>query len=724
MRPGASASVGGRGSLCPRRRSSEVARDRSPAGCPDPRGGRAHVRSRRLGAVVRLGRRGHQDRARGTGRRHARSGLAGLAMVPETSTPCWSIPNRGKQSSGSTWRHPTGWRSSTSWRPPADVFLTNKLPSVRTSSRSVSTRSGPTTPTSSTYGARSGRARPGCRQGLLRLAGLLGPVGEWRGGHESRVRPSASAAGPGLRRLDRAMTIAGGIMGALFHRERTGEATVVDVSLLGVGLWAMGQAVALSLVLDVPVEPPRRRPDRRVQSPLAQLRDRRTVGSWPSPASSRGKYWPPLCEAVGRPELATDPVRRPRLADGQQRRRRGDPDRGVRLGHVGGVARASRHLHRPVGGRAGHLEAVGRSPDRGQRLLQECHDGDGTPFRLVAAPVQFDEEPGAPTALPSSTSTATHPGRHRLRPMPSSTSRSAASSPDARQPTEPRHKPRQTGEETCRSLTHFATTASGPWWWGGHRHGGRRRPAGPGCRRRGGGHGLRRGHPGRRHRPSMSTWPTRASIDAAIAECGGPVDALLSCAGVADGTPGIERINFIGHRHMIDQHDGQRACWPGVRPSGSSPRPPAWAGRPTCPRSRSLATPDFDSAVAWVEENGKADYMSMKQAICAYVASQAFPLPQAGDPHQRHLPRPHRHAAGPGQQGDVAGLRCRLPGRGSASRPPRPWSRPTRWSSCAATPPSAITGITMITDAGYISSGITGSFPAATAAANFLLGRF
>src|SRR6478609_2367562 len=45
----------------------------------------------------------------------------------------------------------------------------------------------------------------------------------------------------------------------------------------------------------------------------------------------------------------------------------------------------------------------------------------------------------------------------------------------------------------------------------------------------------------------------RASIDAAIDECGGPVHALFSCAGVADGTPGIERINFIGHRYMIDQ---------------------------------------------------------------------------------------------------------------------------------------------------------------------------
>src|SRR5438067_4406295 len=45
----------------------------------------------------------------------------------------------------------------------------------------------------------------------------------------------------------------------------------------------------------------------------------------------------------------------------------------------------------------------------------------------------------------------------------------------------------------------------------------------------------------------------KASIDAAVDECGAPVHALFSCAGVADGTPGIERINFIGHRHLIDR---------------------------------------------------------------------------------------------------------------------------------------------------------------------------
>src|SRR5581483_293812 len=45
----------------------------------------------------------------------------------------------------------------------------------------------------------------------------------------------------------------------------------------------------------------------------------------------------------------------------------------------------------------------------------------------------------------------------------------------------------------------------------------------------------------------------KASIDAAVDECGGPIHALFSCAGVADGTPGIAKINFIGHRHFIDR---------------------------------------------------------------------------------------------------------------------------------------------------------------------------
>ena len=71
-----------------------------------------------------------------------------------------------------------------------------------------------------------------------------------------------------------------------------------------------------------------------------------------------------------------------------------------------------------------------------------------------------------------------------------------------------------------------------------------------------------------------------ASIDAAVDECGGPIHALFSCAGVADGTPGLEKINFIGHRYMIDLLLAA-ACSDAAPRSGSSPRRPVSAGSRT-----------------------------------------------------------------------------------------------------------------------------------------------
>src|SRR5581483_6543368 len=114
----------------------------------------------------------------------------------------------------------------------------------------------------------------------------------------------------------------------------------------------------------------------------------------------------------------------------------------------------------------------------------------------------------------------------------------------------------------------------------------------------------------------------KASIDAAIDACGGPVDALLSCAGVADGTPGIERINFVGHRHMIN-----RMLDEGMLRAGSaigfisSAAGLGW--EVNLPQLNELLdTPDFDSATKWIVDHGKADYMSTKQMICAYVARE------------------------------------------------------------------------------------------------------
>src|SRR3546814_12043765 len=43
------------------------------------------------------------------------------------------------------------------------------------------------------------------------------------------------------------MNIAGGIAAALLHRERTGKASEVDVSLMGTAAWAMASSLCLTM---------------------------------------------------------------------------------------------------------------------------------------------------------------------------------------------------------------------------------------------------------------------------------------------------------------------------------------------------------------------------------------------------------------------------------------------------------------------------------------------
>ena len=213
------------------------------------------------------------------------------------------------------------------------------------------------------------------------------------------------------------------------------------------------------------------------------------------------------------------------------------------------------------------------------------------------------------------------------------------------------------------------------------------------------------------------------SIDAAIEQIGGPVDAVLSCAGVADGTPGIEKINFIGHRHLIDSLIAKD-----LLPSGSaigfisSAAGLGWEAN--LPKLKEyLATPDFDSAVEWIAVNGGADYMSTKQAICAYVASQAFPMMKRGIRINAICPGPTDTPLAQANKEMWLGFGADFRGEiGVEASTPLDQAYPLVFLCSDAA--RAINGITMITDVGYISSGITETFPPATEVANFLLGRY
>jgi NAD(P)-dependent dehydrogenase (short-subunit alcohol dehydrogenase family) len=212
------------------------------------------------------------------------------------------------------------------------------------------------------------------------------------------------------------------------------------------------------------------------------------------------------------------------------------------------------------------------------------------------------------------------------------------------------------------------------------------------------------------------------SIDAAVDECGGHVDALFACAGVADGTPGIERINFIGHRHLID-----RALAGGMLVKGSaigfisSAAGLGWEAN-LAQLNELLETPDFDGAVQWVQDHGKADYMSMKQAICAYVSRQAFSFLQRGIRINAICPGPTDTPLAQANKETWLGFGADYRGEaGIEASTPLEQAYPLVFLCSDAA--AAINGITLISDAGYMSSGMTGSFPAATAIANLLLNR-
>jgi NAD(P)-dependent dehydrogenase (short-subunit alcohol dehydrogenase family) len=211
----------------------------------------------------------------------------------------------------------------------------------------------------------------------------------------------------------------------------------------------------------------------------------------------------------------------------------------------------------------------------------------------------------------------------------------------------------------------------------------------------------------------------KASIDAAIDECGGPVHALFSCAGVADGTPGIERINFIGHRYMIERMlDGDMLPRGAAIGMISSAAGMGWEN--SLPELHEyLDVADFDEATKWAQDHLHADYMWSKKTINAYVAREAFNLLKRGIRINAIMPGPTDTPLAQANKemwlGFGADYRSEV--GVDASKPIEQAYPLVFFCSDAA---AGITGITMITDAGYFAAGVTGSYPPAQEVIGFL----
>ncbi|MBL7499741.1 CoA transferase [Frankia sp. CNm7] len=325
----------------------------------------------------------------------AMRGLAttGTAFVPADVHVLLEHSNRGKRSLGLDIATPEGADILYQLAATADVFLTNKLPHVRAKLHIEVDDIRAHNPNiiyvrGTGQGERGPDADKGSYDGLAFWARAGVALGIMQPEHGQVPYPP----GPGFGDSIGAMTIAGGIGMALYHRERTGEATVVDVSLMSSAMWAMGQAIGLSVLLGQGWAPP----------PLDAPRGNPLVGTYRTKDDrwlsfsclQAARYWRPFCECAGREDLATDP----RFADHASLMSHSDEaTRAVREVIAQRTVAQWRDALEDFVGQwtvvQDTLEAAGDPQSVANGYMQPCETAAGVPFQMVAAPVQFDDKP-------------------------------------------------------------------------------------------------------------------------------------------------------------------------------------------------------------------------------------------------------------------------------------------------------------------------------------------
>lgn len=308
--------------------------------------------------------------------------------------------NRGKRSLALDLATPEGVGILYKLAETADVFLTNKLPRVRKKLKIEPDDIRAHNPRIIyVAGTGQGERGPDADKGSYDSLSFWCRSGVALGATPSDSERITNPPGPGFGDSIGAMTIAGGIMGALYHREKTGEATTVDVSLLSAGMWAMGQSIALSLANNAPWQVPAAGAMR--QNPIVRnyrTKDGRTLSFC---CLQAGRYWAPLCEAIGQPELGSDP----RFSDHATLL-----ENSVDAQLILEAAFAERTLDEwrdRLEDFIGQwcvvqdtLEAAADPQSVANGYVQDCTTADGIAFKLVAAPAQFGGAPAAAGRAP------------------------------------------------------------------------------------------------------------------------------------------------------------------------------------------------------------------------------------------------------------------------------------------------------------------------------------
>jgi crotonobetainyl-CoA:carnitine CoA-transferase CaiB-like acyl-CoA transferase len=320
-------------------------------------------------------------------------GLVSGGLVPGLDAVNYLLeqPNRGKRSIGIDVQNPNGLEVLYQLIEEADVFMTNLLPDscerlgvdvdrIRARNPRIIYARG------HGQGVRGTEAnRGGFDQAIYwGKAGIADGMSIRDGDYPPLLRPAFGDIMGG-------QTIAGGIAAALVKRDRTGEPSIVDVSLLHLGLWQLSFDVVASGVIGEQV-PKFDRSD--MPSPLANVYKTADNRFLYVMYLQTDRFWQDLCRALDRADLIDDDRFANAMARYEHRRE------GIAIFDEVFASKPLEYWRARLDALDGVWGPVLNSyevHDEPQVIangyLPEVAGGTEGSFRLVANPVQFDETP-------------------------------------------------------------------------------------------------------------------------------------------------------------------------------------------------------------------------------------------------------------------------------------------------------------------------------------------
>lgn len=228
----------------------------------------------------------------------------GMPIMEDGTSYMWEIANRGKRCIGLNLSDTEGRSILDELIRDADVFVTSFLPhtlrklrldveDIRKVNPKIvygrGTATGPAGPEGGQGGFDSSCfwARAGITHTLSQVAGQFMP-----------------SPGPGAGDFPAGFALASGIVGALLRRERTGNPTVVDVSLLASGMWLFNGSITASALYERESIAPK--PHAEQVNPLSTGYRTKDDRHLMLAGYASDHYWSDLCTRLARPDLVSD----------------------------------------------------------------------------------------------------------------------------------------------------------------------------------------------------------------------------------------------------------------------------------------------------------------------------------------------------------------------------------------------------------------------------------